>query len=85
MGAAHRGRRHGRRHRPPALARITVSRNTPSESYNPFLPFTLGGGIEWTQDGDQTEWDFPLFLEYTPIEQFQISIETRVSSLRNGD
>jgi hypothetical protein len=60
----------------PARARITVSRPNPSEAYNPVLPFTLGGGIEFTRDPDQKEWAFPLFLEYNLNERLQLNIET---------
>lgn len=67
----------------PASARIIRRQSTPSESWNPavpttwspLFPFTIGGGFEFQTDSDQTEYDFPLFVEYNFSETIKLTLE----------
>jgi len=59
----------------PASARITRTRATPSESWNPLLPLVIGSGLEIQTDKDETEYDFPMLIEYNFSEEFKLSIE----------
>ena len=67
----------------PVYARIIRRQFTPSETWNPalpttwspLLPFTIGGGFEFQTDSQQSEYDFPLFLEYNFSEMFKLTIE----------
>ena len=62
-----------------ADARITRTKSNPSDTWNPVLPLTLGGGVEWQQTGDETDWDFPFLFEYNFTEYFKITIEPNYS------
>ena len=43
----------------PAFGRILRSKQSPSATWNPWLPLTIGSGIEFETDKDQSEYDFP--------------------------
>jgi hypothetical protein len=62
----------------PASARILSTKPTPTETWNPLLPFTIGGGFEFETDKDQTEFDFPLLIEYNFTEQVKLTVEPTV-------
>ena len=59
----------------PAVARITRTKSTPSESWNPLLPLVIGSGLEIQTDKDETEYDFPMLIEYNFTEELKLSIE----------
>jgi len=67
----------------PVLARIIRRQVTPSETWNPaipttwspLLPLTIGGGFEFQNDSDQSEYDFPLFVEYNFSETVKLTVE----------
>ena len=59
----------------PAQGRITRTRRTPSETWNPFAPFIIGGGVEFERDSEQRQYDFPFLIEYNVSEQLKFSIE----------
>jgi len=56
-------------------ARIIRTRPSPSESWSPLLPLVIGGGFEFETDQEQSEFDFPLLMEYNFTEQFRVSLE----------
>ncbi len=67
----------------PVSAKIIRRQFTPSETWDPalsttwspLLPLTIGGGFEFQTDSEQSEYDFPLFLEYNFSETFKLTIE----------
>lgn len=59
----------------PASARITRTRPTPTERWNPILPLTIGGGFEFERDSEQRQYDFPLLVEYNFSETLKLSVE----------
>ena len=61
-----------------ASAQSSVFRTRRSAS-SVVWPIVIGGGIEYESDSDQTQYDFPLFLQYSFTERFQVSVETAFS------
>ncbi len=67
----------------PVSARIVRTKVTPSErwlaavptTWSPLLPLTIGGGFEFQTDEDQTEYDFPLLMEYNFAETLKLTVE----------
>ena len=59
----------------PVSARILTTKPTPSETWNPILPLTIGGGFEFQTDRQQSEYDFPMLLEYNFSEQLKATVE----------
>lgn len=68
-----------------APARITKSRSTPSAVVDvpndtpwyltPFYSILVGGGFEYQTDRDQTEYGFPLLIEYNFSEKLTLTLE----------
>jgi hypothetical protein len=63
---------------PTASARILHTRSTPSETWNPWLPLTIGSGVEFETDKDQSQYDFPMLLEYNFTQTLKLTIEPHV-------
>ena len=63
----------------PAWGRITHSKPSPSESWDPVLPLVIGGGFEFETDSEKSQYDFPLLIEYNFSEYFKLSIEPNFS------
>lgn len=61
-----------------AQARILHTRPTPTETWDPFLPLTIGSGVEFGTDSQSSQDDFPMFLEYNFTEILKLSIEPNV-------
>jgi len=69
----------------PASARITRSRSSPYSNLDvlletpwyqaPLYSLLVGGGFEYQTDSDQTEYGFPLLIEYNFTEQFKLTLE----------
>ena len=64
---------------PTASARILHTRSTPSESWNPWLPITIGSGVEFETDKDQSQYDFPILLEYNFSQTLKLAVEPNVT------
>jgi hypothetical protein len=64
---------------PTASARILHTRSTPSETWNPWLPLTIGSGVEFETDKDQSQYDFPMLLEYNFSQTLKFSVEPNVT------
>lgn len=62
----------------PVSARILTTKPTPSDTWSPLLPLTIGGGFEFQTDKDQTEFNFPLLIEYNFTEQLKLTVEPNV-------
>jgi len=58
-----------------AFARITRTKATPVESWNPLLPLVIGSGFEIQTNKDETEYNFPMLIEYNFTEELKLSIE----------
>ena len=72
---------------PDGSARITRSRPSASSGtkpslLTPFYSLVIGGGVEWQRDREQTEWGFPILLEYNFTEQLKLTIEPAYKSIR---
>lgn len=63
-----------------ASAQSSVFRTRRSAS-SVALPLVVGGGFEFETDSDQTQYDFPLFAQYSFTETFQLSVETALSHI----
>ena len=68
---------------PPAAARITKTRPSPSDSWAVGLPLVIGGGFEFETDKSQSQYDFPFLLEYSFSEQLKLTIEPNVSYIES--
>ena len=59
----------------PASARILTTRPSPSETWNPLLPFTIAGGFEFETDRQESRYDFPLLVDYNVSEWLKLTVE----------
>ena len=66
---------------PTASARILTLRPPPSSTWNPLFPFTIGMGVEYETDREQTQIDFPMFVEYNISRTFKVNIEPNVTHI----
>src|SRR5580765_5902762 len=62
---------------------LTRTTQRPSENWSPLLPLTVGGGFEFQTDHGETEYNFPLLLEYNFTEYVKVSLEPNVIYLEN--
>jgi len=63
---------------PPVSARILTTKPTPSDTWSLALPLTIGGGFEFQTDKRQTEFNFPLLIEYNFTDQLRLTVEPTV-------
>lgn len=59
----------------PVSARIIQTQPTPSETWSPLFPLTIGGGFEFQTDNEQSEYIFPVLVEYNFSPQLKATIE----------
>ena len=64
-----------------AHARILHTRPTPSETWDPLLPFTIGSGIEFETNSESSQYNFPFLLEYNFTELLRITIEPNIEHI----
>jgi len=62
-------------------ARILRTRSTPSETWDPSLPLTIGSAVEFETNSDATRYDFPILLEYNFTETVKLSIEPDITHI----
>ena len=55
--------------------KIVKTRTAPSETWNPFLPLTVGLNLEYETNNEQTQYDMPMLVEYNFNEQFKLTLE----------
>lgn len=77
---------------PPAFARIKRTRPSASSTaavpgaqpsiWTPFYSLILGGGVEYQSDDEQTEYGFPILIEYHFSERIALTIEPMFASIR---
>ncbi len=74
----------------PASARITKTRPSVSSAgptdvapsvWAPLASFVIGGGVEYQVEDEQTEFAFPMLLEYAVSERLGIFIESEYASI----
>jgi hypothetical protein len=61
-----------------AHARILRTRPTPSETWDPLLPLTIGSGIDFETNSKSSQYDLPFLLEYNFTEPLRMTIEPNV-------
>jgi len=61
-----------------APARILHTKIPPSETWDPWLPFTLGSGVEYERDSEQRQLDFPMLLEYNFTQTLKLTVEPNI-------
>jgi len=61
----------------PAFAQSTIykTRKSASSTWSTVLPLTIGSGFEFETNKDQTEWGFPILIQYNFTETLQVSLE----------
>ena len=73
---------------PTAGARLKRTRSSASSAaaapslLAPFYSLIIGGGVEHQSDDEQTEWSFPILIEYQFSERITLSIEPVFASIR---
>ncbi len=75
----------------PASARITRSRPSPSAAPGapdgvsrllaPLYSIVIGSGFEYETDREQTEYGFPMFIEYNFSERLKLTLEPQFTSI----
>ena len=60
---------------PTAFARILRTIPPPSATWNPLVPFTIGSGVEFETNREQTQIDFPMFVEYNYSDKLKFTVE----------
>ena len=76
---------------PPASARITRTRPSPSAAPTapdrissllaPLYSLVIGSGVEYQTDSEQTEYGFPILIEYSFSERLKLAIEPQFTSI----
>jgi hypothetical protein len=64
-----------------AQARILRTRPTPLETWDPFLPLTIGSAIEFETDNKNSQYSFPMLLEYNFTEPMRLTIEPNIGHI----
>lgn len=65
----------------PACARILRTKPSPSTTWNPLFPLTIGSGFEFETNKEQTQYDFPFLLEYNFTQTLKLTVEPLVSHI----
>lgn len=75
----------------PASARITRSRSSAASTtaapggkpslLTPFYSLVLGSGIEYQRDREQTEYGFPILIEYNLSERLKLTVEPKFARI----
>ena len=62
----------------PASARILRTNIAPSETWNPWLPLTVGSGVEFETNREQSQIEFPILLEYNFTQTLKLTVEPNI-------
>src|SRR5262245_63567024 len=62
----------------PAAARILRTGPTPLEQWNPLVALTIGSSVEYERSSDQSQLEFPFFVEYIFISELRLTIEPSI-------
>jgi hypothetical protein len=60
---------------PSLPARILKTRPTASSTYSPWSAILVGSGLEFQTNSSESEYDYPLLLEYSFSDQLKLNIE----------
>lgn len=60
---------------PSADARILKTKRSASSTWTPWSAIVIGSGLEVQSNSQETEYDFPLLLEYNFSEELKLSLE----------
>src|SRR5438105_626940 len=66
---------------PILSARILHTKPPPSETWNPWVPFTLGSGVEFETNREKSQYDFPMLIEYNFSERLKLSLEPDITHI----
>ncbi len=64
-----------------AFGRILRTRPAPSDTWSPWLPLTIGSGVEFETDKDQSQYDFPFLLEYNFTQTLKLTVEPVITHI----
>ena len=59
----------------PVGGRILKTRPSASSTWAPWSAIVIGSGLEFQTDNEQSEYEFPLLLEYNFTERLKLSLE----------
>jgi hypothetical protein len=62
-------------------AKILHTRQEPSANWDPWLPLTIGSGIEFETNKEDTQYDFPMLLEYNFTQTLKLTVEPTVEHI----
>src|SRR5262249_39933585 len=65
----------------PASAKILRTRATPSETWDPWLPLTIGSGVEFETNGESTQYEFPILIDYNFTQNLKLTLEPNVAHI----
>jgi hypothetical protein len=65
----------------PASAKILRTRATPSETWDPWLPLTIGSGVEFETNGESTQYEFPMLIDYNFTQNLKLTLEPNVAHI----
>ncbi len=65
----------------PVAARILKTKPSPSSTWNPLFPLTIGSAFEFETNKDQSQYDFPFLLEYNFTQTLKLTVEPLVSHI----
>ncbi len=74
----------------PASARIARSRTSASSTpaaagvsplWNPLYSLVIGSGFEYQSDSEQTEYGFPILIEYNFSERLKLTVEPKFANI----
>ena len=61
-----------------ATARLLRTGPTPLESWNPLVSLTIGSSVEYERASDQSQYEFPFFIEYNLTPALKAILEPSV-------
>jgi hypothetical protein len=65
-------------------ARITRARPSPTQTWSPLTPITIGSSVEYESNDDGNELHLPGFFEYNFTEQFRANLEIEFARIHSS-
>lgn len=69
----------------PAGARITRTRPSPTKTWSPLIPITIGSVFEYESNDEARTYDFPALFEYSFSEKFRLTVEPNYGKIDSKD
>ena len=60
---------------PPLAAKIRTTKQSASSSWSPLTPLVIGSGFEFQTDSEQSQYDFPILVQYNVTEALRLTVE----------